>query len=63
MIIIFSNDFLRHYSEYKSKLCSTIIESVKNVSKLQARAIFLQKCQNNKITPTTMTIKPLENLT
>ena len=37
------------------------IESVKNVSKLQARAMFLKTCQNLKITPTTLTIKPLSN--
>ena len=48
-------------SEHRSKLCLTIIESIKNVSKLQARATFLQKCHNFKITPTTMTIKPMKN--
>ena len=39
----------------------TMIESVKNVSKLQARATFLQKCHNEKIILTTMTIKPMKN--
>ena len=47
--------------EYRKKLWFTVIESFKNVSKLQARAIFLKKCQNLEITPTTITIKPLTN--
>ena len=48
-------------SDYRSELCVTIIESIKNVSKLQARATFLQKCHNFKITPPTMTVKPMKN--
>ena len=57
--LISSPYFIMVKSDYRSELCVTIIESIKNVSKLQARATFLQKCHNFKITPTTMTIKPM----
>ena len=48
-------------SEYRRKLWYTIVESVKNVSKLEARAMFFQKCQNFNIVPTTKNIKPMKN--
>ena len=35
--------------------------SLKNVSKLQARFQFLQKCQNFQVIPTTMVVKQLNN--
>ena len=48
-------------SECKRKLWLTITASIKHVSKLQARAEFLQKCYNAKIVPSTLLVKPLKN--
>ena len=48
-------------SENKKELFDTIIDSLKNIHKLKARAEFLRKCKNLKIVPLTMIIKPLTN--
>lgn len=48
-------------SECRRNLWCTVVKSIKNVSKLQARYSFLQKCQNIQIIPTTMIIKPMKN--